>query len=89
PAASMPRVEAHLIAARAKRLRAAADAALSRHLSAQVGKTLTLLTEQGGMARAEDFTRVRVGDVPAGRLMAAEIVGHDGKMLVGRPAIPL
>ncbi|MFZ1961328.1 MAG: tRNA (N(6)-L-threonylcarbamoyladenosine(37)-C(2))-methylthiotransferase MtaB [Methylovirgula sp.] len=89
PAASMPQVEAHLIAARAKRLRAAADAALSRHLSAQVGKTLTLLTEQGGMARAEDFTRVRVGDVPAGRLMAAEIVGHDGKMLVGRPAIPL
>ncbi|MGH6817328.1 MAG: tRNA (N(6)-L-threonylcarbamoyladenosine(37)-C(2))-methylthiotransferase MtaB [Methylovirgula sp.] len=89
PAAGMPQVEARLVAARGKRLRAAADAALSRHLAAQVGKTLTLLAEQGGTARAEDFTRARVGDVPAGRLIAAEIVGHDGKMLVGRPAIPL
>ncbi len=81
PAALMPQVEARLIAARAKRLRAAGEAALAGHLGAQVGKRLALLTEQGGMGRAEDFTRVRVGHVPAGRIGAADIVGHDGKML--------
>jgi threonylcarbamoyladenosine tRNA methylthiotransferase MtaB len=84
PAAKMPQVEAATIAARAKLLRAAGDAALALHLAAQVGRKLTLLTEQGGTARAEDFTRVRVGDVPAGRLVAAEIVGRDKKMLLGR-----
>jgi threonylcarbamoyladenosine tRNA methylthiotransferase MtaB len=83
PAALMPQVEAGVIAARAKRLRQAGDAALRDHLATQVGKRLTLLTERGGVARAEDFTRVRVGDVPAGRLIAAEMVGHDGKMLIG------
>jgi threonylcarbamoyladenosine tRNA methylthiotransferase MtaB len=83
PAALMPQVEAGVVAARAKRLRAAGDTALGHHLAAQVGKTLTLLTERGGMARAEDFTKVRVGDVPAGQIIAAEIVGQDGKTLIG------
>ncbi len=82
PAAMMPQIEADVIAARAKRLRQAGDAALARHLSTQVGKQLTLLTERGGVARAEDFSKVRVGDVPAGRMIGAEIVGQDGKMLL-------
>jgi threonylcarbamoyladenosine tRNA methylthiotransferase MtaB len=86
PAALMPQVEAGTIAARARRLRAAGDAALACHLAAQVGKKLSLLTEQGGTGRAADFTRARVGDVPAGRLIAAEIVGQDGKMLIGERA---
>jgi threonylcarbamoyladenosine tRNA methylthiotransferase MtaB len=88
PAAKMPSVEAGVIATRAKRLRQAGDAALSRHLAAQVGKKLTLLAERGGVARAEDFTRARVGDVPAGQMIAAEIVGQDGKMLVGELVHP-
>jgi threonylcarbamoyladenosine tRNA methylthiotransferase MtaB len=87
PAAKMPQIEAATIAARAKCLRAAGESALARHLAAQVGKRLALLTERGGTARAEDFTRVRIGDAQAGRLVKAEIMGHDGKMLVGRPAI--
>lgn len=82
PAALMPRVEAGVIAARAQRLREAGEAALVRHLAAQLGRRLMLLTERGDVARAEDFTRVRVGDVAAGRIIAADIVGHDGKMLV-------
>jgi threonylcarbamoyladenosine tRNA methylthiotransferase MtaB len=87
PAAKMPQIEAATIAARAKCLRAAGESALARHLAAQVGKRLALLTERGGTARAEDFTRVRIGDAQAGKLVKAEITGHDGKMLVGRPAI--
>lgn len=86
PAAKMPPVEGSIVAARAKRLRLAGDAVLARHLAAQVGRKLTLLTERGGVARSEDFTKVRVGDVPAGLMLAAEIAAQDGKMLIGRQA---
>jgi threonylcarbamoyladenosine tRNA methylthiotransferase MtaB len=81
PAALMPQLPAGLAAIRAKVLRQAGEAALQRHLAAQTGRTLTVLTERGGTARAEDFTKVRVGDVPAGRLMDVRISGHDGSML--------
>jgi threonylcarbamoyladenosine tRNA methylthiotransferase MtaB len=81
PAALMPQLPPGLAAMRAKRLRQAGEAALQRHLAAQTGKTLTVLTEKGFTARSEDFTKVRVGDVPAGRLMDVRISGHDGRML--------
>ena len=81
PAALMPQLSPDVIAARAKHLRRTGEAALKRHLDAQIGKSLTLLTERGGIARAEDFTKVRVGDMPAGRLTPVEITGHDGKTL--------
>jgi threonylcarbamoyladenosine tRNA methylthiotransferase MtaB len=84
PAAKMPAVETGIMARRAKRLRQAGDAALSCHLAAQVGKRLTLLAERGGMARSEDFTKVQIANVPAGQMVAAEISGSDGKMLVAR-----
>ncbi len=88
PAALMPQLAPNVIAARAKELRRAGEAALARHLAAQAGKTLTLLTERGGAARAEDFTRVRIGALPAGRLIEAEIGGHDGKMLIAHSLSP-
>jgi hypothetical protein len=50
--------------ARGKRLREAGAAALRKHLDAQPGKILRVLTERGGIGHAEDFTWVRVGDVP-------------------------
>jgi threonylcarbamoyladenosine tRNA methylthiotransferase MtaB len=81
PAALMPQLPPGLAAVRAKLLRQAGEAALQRHLAAQSGRTLTVLTERGGTARAEDFTKVRVGDVPAGQLMDVRISGHDGRML--------
>jgi hypothetical protein len=43
---------------------------------------LAALTERGGTARTEDFTKVRVGDMPVGRLTNVKIAGHDGKMLI-------
>jgi threonylcarbamoyladenosine tRNA methylthiotransferase MtaB len=82
PAALMPQVPGDVIAARARKLRCAEDVALARHLAAQAGKTLTVLTERGDTARTQDFTKVRVGDVPAGRLANVKIAGHDGKMLI-------
>jgi threonylcarbamoyladenosine tRNA methylthiotransferase MtaB len=85
PAASMPHLPPQVIAARARALRLAGAAAVTRHLDAQIGKTLTLLTERGGIARAADFTRARIAGVPPGRLIAAEIIGQDGTALLARP----
>ena len=56
--------------ARAKRLREAGDAALRKHLDAQTGKTLPVLTERGGTGRTEDFTRVRIGNIPPSQMVS-------------------
>ncbi len=81
PAARMPPVAPEIVKARAKRLREAGDAALRAHLAAQTGKTLPVLTERGGTGRTEDFTRVKVGDVPPSNLIDVVIAGNDGKFL--------
>ncbi|OAI30644.1 tRNA (N(6)-L-threonylcarbamoyladenosine(37)-C(2))-methylthiotransferase MtaB [Methylosinus sp. R-45379] len=84
PAALMPQVNGALVKERAARLRAAGEAALGRHLDAQIGKTLRVLTEKGGMARAEDFTALRTPGAEAGRMLEMRVTGHDGKALSGR-----
>jgi threonylcarbamoyladenosine tRNA methylthiotransferase MtaB len=88
PAAHMPPVDAALAKERAARLRAAGEAALARHLDAQIGKTLPVLTEKGGMARAADFTPLRTPGVEAGLTLDAQVTGHDGKALIGRIFLP-
>ena len=52
PAARMPQVARETVKERGTRLRALGDASLARHLEGRVGKTLRLLTEKGGTARA-------------------------------------
>ncbi|WP_024881573.1 MiaB/RimO family radical SAM methylthiotransferase [Methylosinus sp. LW3] len=84
PAALMPQVNGALVKERAARLRAAGEAALGRHLDAQIGKTLRVLTEKGGMAHAEDFTALRTPGAEAGRMLDMRVTGHDGKALSGR-----
>ena len=64
PAARMPQVPAAIRRQRAKRLRDAGRVALTRHLEARVGRRLRVVVEKPGMARAEDFTAVRL-DAPA------------------------
>jgi threonylcarbamoyladenosine tRNA methylthiotransferase MtaB len=81
PAAKMPPVAPEIVKARAKRLREAGDAALRTHLAAQTGKVLRVLTERGGTGRTEDFSRVRIGDVPSSQMIEMVITGTDGKML--------
>ena len=81
PAARMPLLAPEIVKARARRLREVGEKALRCHLDAQIGKRLTLLTERGGIARAEDFTKVRVTGCDAGQMIEAEISGHDGEML--------
>ncbi|MEO6376480.1 MAG: tRNA (N(6)-L-threonylcarbamoyladenosine(37)-C(2))-methylthiotransferase MtaB [Caulobacteraceae bacterium] len=80
PAARMPQLSGKVVKARAERLRAAASAALSRHLDAQIGRTVTALVERPGLARAGDFTEIAFeGDAEAGSLIPLTIHSHDGK----------
>jgi threonylcarbamoyladenosine tRNA methylthiotransferase MtaB len=83
PAAKMPSVAPTIVKARAKRLREAGDAALRAHLAAQTGKTLAVLTERGGTGRTEDYSRVKIGDVPPSQIIDVVIAGTDGNMLEG------
>ncbi len=81
PAARMPQVAGPLIKARAKALREKGEAALRAHLKAQVGRTISVLTERGGTGRAQDFTPVATPDRPAGEMFEARVAGHDGARL--------
>jgi threonylcarbamoyladenosine tRNA methylthiotransferase MtaB len=78
PAARMPQHPAALVQSRARRLRAAGEAALARHLDRQVGRRVVALVERAGRARAEDFTEVAFeGEAAPGSLITGEVVGHD------------
>ena len=82
PAARMPQVAHEEVRERARRLRAAGDAALLRHLDAQVGRRHRVLTERHGIARTEGFAPVRMaGPVTPGRILDVTIAGHDGREL--------
>ncbi len=75
PAARMPQVAPEIVKARAARLRAAGEEAFRRHLAAQVGRNLSVLTERGGMGRAEDFTPVRAPGLAPGQLLSGVAAG--------------
>ena len=83
PAARMPQVERPVIKERAARLRAKGEAVLQRHLQAQVGKTLRVLTEFSPIGHTEQFTLVRFPVAPApGRIIDVHMAGHDGRSLI-------
>ena len=82
PAARMPQVDGNRIRERAARLRAAGDAAVRRHLEAQVGQNHPVLMEAADLGRTPHFTEVRFAEPqPVGRIVAARITGHDGTRL--------
>jgi threonylcarbamoyladenosine tRNA methylthiotransferase MtaB len=84
PAARMPQLQRPLIKERAARLRAVGEAALIRHLEAQVGRTVAALVEKEGVARAPDFTEIRVeGPASVGEIVAIRLTGHDGRHALG------
>ncbi len=82
PAAKMPQLATSVVKERARHLREAGEARLRQHLDAQLGKKLTVLTERGGIARAADFTKVRLGGIEPGRLIETQIISHDGETLL-------
>jgi len=88
PAARIPPVKGDVVKARAARLRAAGDAALARHLAAQVGRTLSGLVERPGVARAEDFTEIAfTGEAVVGQVAALRVTGHDGRRVLAEAMV--
>jgi threonylcarbamoyladenosine tRNA methylthiotransferase MtaB len=81
-AAAMPQLDRDTILERAARLRAAGERRLKAHLEAQRGKTLLVLAERGGQARAEDFTLVRTPGAKPGTMFGVRVTGDDGRMLL-------
>ena len=83
PAARMPQVARDVVKDRARRLREKGEAALLKHLSAEVGTRRNVLIELNQLGRTEGFTPVRfTRPVTRGEIMQVTIAGHDGKELL-------
>jgi len=86
PAARMPQLTGPVIRDRAACLRAAGDAALSRHLGQWCGREAKVLIETPRIGRTEDFTEVTFdADQPEGQILTAHITGTQDRRLTGRP----
>jgi len=85
PAARMPQVAGDVIRDRARRLRAAAEAALLRRLTAEVGATRQVLIESATQGRTEHFIPVAIAGETPGAVRTFEMADHDGARL--RPAV--
>ncbi|WP_020181134.1 tRNA (N(6)-L-threonylcarbamoyladenosine(37)-C(2))-methylthiotransferase MtaB [Methylopila sp. M107] len=83
PAARMPQLPGDVVKARAAALRATGEALLGRHLDARVGRRMSVLSEGSGVARAADFSTVRIAaDTPKGAFVEATPTAHDGRALI-------
>jgi len=79
PAARMPPVNGKIIKQRAARLRAAGEAQVQTHLTAQVGKQHTVLMENAHMGRTEQFAEVRFNQPQSeGSIVQTRIQGQTG-----------
>jgi threonylcarbamoyladenosine tRNA methylthiotransferase MtaB len=90
PAARMPQLDRGLVKERAARLRAAGDAAYSRHLDSMIGSIVPVLVEKQGVGRVPQFTPVTFGGEISGGIHQMRVTGHDGKVLKGSAiAVPM
>jgi threonylcarbamoyladenosine tRNA methylthiotransferase MtaB len=81
PAARMPQVAGEAIRERAKRLRAAGEAALRKRLKSEIGATRQVLVESDKQGRTEHFLPVAIGGEAPGTVRALLITGNDGAWL--------
>ncbi len=85
PAARMPAVDKQVVSERAKALREKGVEALQRHLQNVSGRRIQVLIERETLGRASDFTLVKLERAEAaGRLVEAEVQGHDGNALLAK-----
>ena len=84
PAARIPQqVDGKTIKSRAARLRAAGEAQVTKHLTAQIGKTHHILMENPHMGRTEQFTEVAFdAPQPEGQIVTATITDITGSQLL-------
>ena len=87
PAARMPQVPGAVVKARAKALREKGEAALKRHLDARIGRDISVIVEEPGLARAADFTLVAVANaLRPGAILTLRATAHDGTKLIANAA---
>jgi threonylcarbamoyladenosine tRNA methylthiotransferase MtaB len=83
PAARMPQVARDVIKERAARLRQKGEAALRRHLDAEIGARRRVLAESDQVGRTEQFTPIALPTpVEPGIILDVSIAGHDGRRLI-------
>jgi threonylcarbamoyladenosine tRNA methylthiotransferase MtaB len=82
PAARMPQVRGDVVKSRAKRLRAAGEAALQRRLAAEIGSTRQVLIESASQGRTEHFIPVAISAETPGAVRTLVMKGHDGARLL-------
>src|ERR1700675_635406 len=78
PAARMPQVAGEAIKQRAKRLRAAGEAALQKRLASEAGSTRQVLIESKSQGRTEHFLPVAIAGETPGAVQAFTVTGNDG-----------
>ncbi|MDG2340932.1 MAG: tRNA (N(6)-L-threonylcarbamoyladenosine(37)-C(2))-methylthiotransferase MtaB, partial [Paracoccaceae bacterium] len=85
PAARMPQVNGNDTKARAAQLRAAGATQVNKHLTAQVGRSHSVLMENPNMGRTEQFAEVTF-DQPQteGSIIKTMIDRVSGQQLTGR-----
>jgi threonylcarbamoyladenosine tRNA methylthiotransferase MtaB len=81
PAARMPQVAGGVIKERARRLRAAGEAALRQRLQAEVGATRDVLVESEGQGRTEHYLPVAIAGERVGSIVPRLIAGFGGERL--------
>jgi threonylcarbamoyladenosine tRNA methylthiotransferase MtaB len=81
PAARMPQVSGEVIKERAKRLRAAGEAALQKRLASEIGATRQVLIESATQGRTEHFMPVAIAGETPGAVRTLAMTGHDGARL--------
>ncbi|WP_170376356.1 tRNA (N(6)-L-threonylcarbamoyladenosine(37)-C(2))-methylthiotransferase MtaB [Ruegeria atlantica] len=83
PAARIPQqINGNIIKDRAARLRAAGEAQVAKHLTAQIGKTHHILMENPHMGRTEQFTEVAFNTPHTeGQIVTATITGASHSQL--------
>lgn len=81
PAARMPQVAGGAIKERAKRLRAAGEAALRQRLQAEIGVTRDVLIESESQGRTEHYLPVAIAGERIGSVVRLRIAGNDGERL--------
>jgi len=85
PAARMPQVDRASVKERARRLRAAGNAAYRSHLDRMAGSSQRILIEREGLGRTEGFTLASIEAGSPGEIVDATISHHDGERLIARP----
>lgn len=86
-AARMPQVRPGVVRERARRLREAGEAALTRRLDQEIGLERDVLIESESQGRTEHYLPVAISGAEPGTVQRLTTTGHDGAKLLVVPSV--